>query len=99
MKINNRMILIICILVGLNTVDYFTTKIATSMGAIELNPIANVALQNGLFEILKLVTTTLLIVGVYGLYRLEDKWGYYAGYIMIGFYTIVVTNNLVQLFI
>lgn len=88
--------LLISALVGLNIGDYITTKIATSMGATELNPIVNFALQNGLFEVLKLVTTILLIVGVYGFYYLEKKWGYYAGGIMVGFYTVIVLNNLIQ---
>jgi len=89
----------IFLLSGLNIVDYIETKVATAWGAVEMNPIVNFALQNGLFEVLKLAATILLIVSVYGLYRLEKKWGYYAGYVTLGWYTFVVLSNLIQLFI
>lgn len=94
-----KLLLQISTLIGLNILDYVETKIATACGAVELNPITNFALQNGMFEVLKLATTILLIVGIYGLYRLENKWGYYAAYIMIGFYAIIVTSNFIQFFI
>ena len=104
--------ILLTILLVLNTFDYLTTKYATQIGIVELNPVMRELLITGCFGQVKLLIASILlsalILFTYSfetvllkqskINRLYRILVYVQGAV-VGFYLGIVSNNLFQIFL